>query len=198
MDKNVFINWTKRFPGIILALKNISNDRKIWADGRKIVSISDEPISLEFLITSPIDEMYNEYVSPRIYAVLGDGQCRMVLGEEEYLQVCAVPFALHFLKMKQCDDVEYVVYTMRSGWSKIDDLDITIFTANGFNLKFTAMEIEAAFENGNWQGIEDLKSRFTTGVGLGRATADRAEVLNHQEVGRRAILAVSIFNQRLY
>jgi hypothetical protein len=201
MTTQTFRDWCKQFPGIVPALKNVSNDRNIWDGGAKIVYIIKNVMDFDFLMTSPIDEMYNEYTSPRIYAVLKNDRFCNVLGEEAYAnhqQVSVVPFALLFLNMGVCNNVEYVIHIMRSGGSRIDNLKITIiYQTKDFNLKFAVQEITAAFENGGWRGVNDLHSRFETGVGLGRANrGDRAEVLGHQEVRLRAIQAGTVFKQR--
>jgi hypothetical protein len=75
------------------------------------------------------------------------------------------PIATYFKKRY---DVKYLIVVMRSGGSEIENLKITIYhLPRDFNFKITIQEVIVAFENGGWQGIEDLKSRFETGVGIG-------------------------------
>jgi hypothetical protein len=125
-------------------------------------------MDLDFLISSPIDEMYNGFASPRIYAVLKNGQFCKILGEEAYAnfqQVSVIPYASYFRKAG-VHNVKYVVYVIRSGWHKIDSLKVTIYQPQPL-LELEIQEVIAAFNNGDWAGVADLKSRFSTGVGLG-------------------------------
>lgn len=170
MEIKTFKSWSKRFRGIPRSLMNVSNDINTWTDGKKVASIKTKLMDLEFLTASPIDEMYNKFVSPRLYSVLKDGNFCKVLGEEAYSnlqQVYVIPFALFFLRTNLYD-VEYAIQVMRFGGYKIDRLEITLhLIPQDFSLEFMAREVKAAFDNGSWLGVEDFKSRFETGIGCG-------------------------------
>jgi hypothetical protein len=211
MNRKTFCAWLERFPGIAPAIRNVSGGEITSALMAEIGSISVEPIDLGFLTASPIDGryLYDCYISPpRIYVVWRNGQFCSILGEEAYnpQQVYIrwqdeivwysnmKPLALYLVE-KGRYDVNYTIIVMRSTSTVVNGLKIIIHQPqSGLDLQMTALEIEAAFENGSWRGVEDLKSRFETGVGVGQGVTQSADPIFTKRLS--GSIAGSIFKQR--
>jgi hypothetical protein len=189
MDQRTFQSWIDRFPSIVNAVMDASeSDGEISSEiVKKIHSISEEPLGFELLATLPVD-MYNCYISPSIYVVWsdGDGQIDDMLVRELYSSAlqreelvdymswqeevvsCHMtieqPIGMYFKRY----DVDHIIVVIITRNCEIKNLKITLYKLwKDFDLKFAVQEITAAFENGGWLGIKDLRSRFETGVGLG-------------------------------
>lgn len=207
MNTNEFKELNKKFDGIDRALCDLAFRITFDELLEKTEFIGIQRLDFKFLATIPI-ALYSGYVSPRIYGVLSDDNFFSILGEQAYaggiqqigrmkdcvswqkeitscperLGPLAVPIALHFIEARRYD-ISYVVLIMRHGGTKIESLKITVYqpqpsNKSNFDLESVALEIMAAFQNGGWNGIEDLETRFETGVGCGSVSNFASTIIN--------------------
>lgn len=207
MNTNEFKELNKKFDGIDRALCDLAFRITFDELLEKTEFIGIQRLDFKFLATIPIT-LYSGYVSPRIYGVLSDGQFCSILGEQAYfggiqrigrikddvswqediiscperLGPLAVPIALHFIEARRYD-ISYIVLIMRHGVAKIENLKVTVYQSqpsnkSNFDLESVALEIMAAFQNGGWNGIEDLEARIETGVGCGSVSNSVSSIMN--------------------